>query len=59
MVTSISHIYSISDTDECNTTNGGCEQVCTNILGSFYCSCNNGYQLQQDGSSCNGESNFI
>jgi hypothetical protein len=33
------------DINECEDNNGGCSQICTNILYSFECSCNNGYQL--------------
>lgn len=32
-----------TDVDECQTNNGGCQQVCKNIPSSFQCSCNNGY----------------
>ena len=31
------------DTNECLSNNGGCEQVCTNTNGTFYCTCNHGY----------------
>ena len=31
------------DTNECLNTNGGCEQLCINTDGSFYCTCNSGY----------------
>ena len=45
------------DIDECDTNNGGCEQVCTNSVGSFMCSCNSGYIINSDDSSmCDGES---
>ena len=46
------------DTDECAINNGGCEQMCINTIGSFYCSCGTGYQLDVDGFNCTGE-NFI
>ena len=31
-----------------------CNQNCFNTIGSFTCSCNNGYVLDEDGRSCNG-----
>ncbi|XP_077869189.1 uncharacterized protein LOC100367086 [Saccoglossus kowalevskii] len=44
---------SCQDIDECITNNGGCEQDCTNTLGSFVCSCPEiGKVLQDDGLSC-------
>jgi hypothetical protein len=33
---------------------GDCEQNCTNIQGSFQCSCTPGYRLMPDGRSCEG-----
>ena len=34
--------------------NGGCEHICENTIGSFKCSCNDGYELNKDGLSCDG-----
>lgn len=31
------------DINECNTTNGGCAHMCNNTIGSFFCSCSDGY----------------
>ena len=50
----------ISDVDECKPTassqgNGGCEQICNNTVGSFYCSCKPGYYLNPDGKTCTGK----
>ena len=36
------------DIDECATDNGGCEQNCNNTIGSYYCTCDIGYQLGND-----------
>ena len=46
-----------TDIDECSTNNGGCNHVCTNTVGSFNCSCNDGFSLNADRASCNG--NFV
>ena len=43
----------IKDINECNTDKGGCEQVCTNTVGSFMCSCHIGYTLSY-GKFCSG-----
>ena len=45
-----------ADTDECNTGNGGCEHNCANTVGSFTCSCDTGYLLEEDGFNCSGKS---
>ena len=43
------------DIDECDTYyNGGCAHTCINEVGSYICSCENGYSLQADFRSCNG-----
>ena len=31
-----------------------CEQICNNTVGSYTCSCNNGYSLNSDGRNCSG-----
>jgi len=43
-----------TDIDECAVNNGGCnaEATCTNSVGSFTCSCTDGYQ--GDGFTCTG-----
>ena len=43
-----------TDIDECSTSNGGCDQVCTNTVGSFNCSCNSGFSPNTDGIACDG-----
>ena len=34
---------------------GGCSQQCNNVEGSYFCSCDDGYELQTDGFNCLGE----
>ncbi|ELU09516.1 hypothetical protein CAPTEDRAFT_115684, partial [Capitella teleta] len=34
-----------TDADECSSGNGGCSQNCTNTVGSYECSCGDGYEL--------------
>ena len=40
------------DVNECAFGNGGCADTCTNLGGSYRCTCNNGLFLQADGLSC-------
>ena len=51
-----SDVFSCSiDINECETANGGCEQICSNTVGSFVCSCGVGYGLDGNGLNCHGE----
>ena len=49
-----SYLILFIDIDECVTNNGGCEETCTNQIGSFVCSCPVGYQVASDGFLCEG-----
>ena len=42
------------DIDECNLNIDGCAQICTNINGSYICSCMSGLSLSTNGHSCIG-----
>jgi len=42
------------DIDQCTSNNGGCQQICTNLLPGFVCSCYNGFILNDDGITCSG-----
>ncbi len=47
-------IYLI-DVNECLEASSVCDQLCTNNIGSFTCSCNTGYQLSDsDYKTCFG-----
>lgn len=46
-------MFYLSDTDECLVSTV-CEQDCHNLLGSYTCSCREGYNLQSDQRSCTG-----
>ena len=41
-----------TDIDECSTANGGCDHGCNNTDGSFHCTCNDGYTISSDGTTC-------
>ncbi|XP_054755195.2 sushi, von Willebrand factor type A, EGF and pentraxin domain-containing protein 1-like isoform X1 [Lytechinus pictus] len=41
------------DINECSVNNGGCTHQCQNTIGSFVCSCRQGYALQPDQKTCN------
>lgn len=42
----------LTDLDECAKNNGGCQHECRNTLGSYVCSCHNGYALHENGHDC-------
>ena len=44
-----------TDINECQTSNGDCEQICTNTVGSFECSCITGFSLSSGGVNCIGK----
>ena len=43
-----------ADVNECDTSNGGCEHNCHNYIGSYYCTCRDGYDLDPDYHGCTG-----
>ncbi|CAB1412846.1 unnamed protein product [Pleuronectes platessa] len=44
----------LDDVNECEETNGGCEALCCNTIGSFYCRCPSGQILSEDSKTCKG-----
>lgn len=40
------------DLNECQSANGGCDQDCINVPGSFYCACADDFDLSPDGKRC-------
>ena len=49
--TGFAAIY-FTDKDECTINNGGCQQECRNTIGSYVCSCHNGFTLHENGHDC-------
>jgi Coagulation Factor Xa inhibitory site len=45
----------ITDINECNSTNGNCSHECWNFPGGYKCSCNDGYNLNDDTRTCDGD----
>ena len=44
-----------ADVNECSTSNGGCEDICFNVDGSFLCFCSTpGFILSSDALTCEG-----
>ena len=43
-----------TDLNECDVHNGGCEHICENTLGSFVCTCRTGFNISENGLSCDG-----
>lgn len=56
MEISVSYSKLFVDVDECSVSNGGCSQICTNTMGSFFCECEVGYELVNE-TECGGELN--
>ena len=50
----ISTLVLHTDIDECSEGVSGCSQLCSNTVGSYRCSCQNGYQLGSDNHTCLG-----
>lgn len=46
------YLFSIQDKDECSVNNGNCQHICTNTLGSYECSCHNGFTLHDNKHDC-------
>ena len=55
----ILHLYHyrshLADIDECDTNNVSCEHICNNTIGSFECSCPDGYLLDENRRNCSGK----
>ena len=52
-------MFPAPDVDECSNNNGGCEDTCTNTIGSFTCKCTHiGKVLSSDGLTCEGNYGF-
>ena len=43
------------DIDECAEDTDGCAQICTDTDGSYFCSCEIGYDLAEDQHGCIGK----
>ena len=43
------------DDDECAVGNAGCDHICNNTHGSYYCSCHHGYSLDTNSKTCTGK----
>ncbi|KIH55384.1 calcium binding EGF domain protein [Ancylostoma duodenale] len=43
------------DINECIVDNGGCHHDCVNTIGTFYCRCWAGFELEENGKHCKGE----
>ena len=42
------YLHYMIDINECDTNNGGCEQICINKVPLFNCSCQSGFRLAND-----------
>ena len=49
------HLCLYADINECSINNGGCQNECVNLEGSFECRCPSGYRLSSNGRLCSGK----
>ena len=52
---SVSNYHATTDTNECAKNLDECAQICVDTDGSYYCLCDSGYILTDDGQGCEGE----
>ena len=43
------------DIDECSGVDNKCQQQCNNTMGSYVCSCQSGFHLNTDGTTCSSK----
>ena len=43
------------DINECEVNNGNCSQNCNNFKGSYNCSCQDNFELNEDNLTCSSE----
>lgn len=46
------HCLPFADLDECSEGNGGCQQTCVNMMGSYECFCREGFFLSDNQHTC-------
>lgn len=51
----VSEVYDYADVDECAEDTDGCAQLCTDTDGSYFCSCEAGFDLTEDQHGCTGK----
>lgn len=49
------HFFAVN---ECLSENGGCDQMCEDTPLSFNCHCRNGFSLNTNGQSCDGNNSY-
>ena len=42
----------LADEDECQKDNGRCQHQCVNTIGSYHCTCREGFALEKDKHGC-------
>lgn len=45
-------VFLLADVDECSEGNGGCQQICVNMMGSYECRCREGFLLSDNQHTC-------
>ena len=53
------HFIIYVDIDECIQGLDGCDHNCTNTVGSYNCTCMDGYVLEADNHTCIGKDQYV
>lgn len=51
--------FFFEDINECSIENGGCDHICNNFEGGYFCNCRQGFRLSDDGHRCEGRIRFL
>lgn len=52
LMTNLSAVFAFPVINYCSFGNHSCQHECVSVLNGYFCRCNEGYTLQEDGKTC-------